>query len=383
MTTHPLLILCILCLIVAFCEWLARQPYFRQLGTALLVILLTALLANMGVLPSSSGPSEVYDGIFTYVAPISIFFLMLGVNLKSVRRAGPTMIGLFLAGAVGTLVGVALAFGLLDLKAILGEKYFAIGGMLTGTYIGGSMNFNAVALTYSVAREGTLYAATTAADNIITAIWIVATLAMPALLNRWLGRRAAPVPQRKQKSTLPTDDFDDQETVEPRDLGILLALALGAVYVSGLVTRQFPFIPSILTITTLALLLAQLPAIERLRGSRVLGMFLIYLFLAVIGAYCDIPALIQDGQVALWLLAVITFVVLVHAVFIVAVGWYFKLEWVLVAVASQANIGGSSSALALARSLGRPDLQLPAILIGTLGNALGTYAGFIIAEWLR
>jgi uncharacterized membrane protein len=383
MTTHPLLILCILCLIVAFCEWLARQPYFRQLGTALLVILLTALLANLGVLPSSSGPSEVYDGIFTYVAPISIFFLMLGVNLKSVRRAGPTMIGLFLAGAVGTLVGVALAFGLLDLKAILGEKYFAIGGMLTGTYIGGSMNFNAVALTYSVAREGTLYAATTAADNIITAIWIVATLAMPALLGRWLGHRVAPVPSPKPKSTLPSEDFDDTETVEPQDLGVLLALALGAVYVSGLVTRQFPFIPSILTITTLALLLAQLPAIERLKGSRVLGMFLIYLFLAVIGAYCDIPALIQDGQVALWLLAVITFVVLVHAVFIVAVGWYFKLDWVLVAVASQANIGGSSSALALARSLGRPDLQLPAILIGTLGNALGTYAGFIIAEWLR
>ncbi len=52
------------------------------------------------------------------------------------------------------------------------------------------------------------------------------------------------------------------------------------------------------------------------------------------------------------------------------------------AVASQANIGGGTSALALARSLNRPDLVLPAILIGSLGLALGTYLGFFTAEHL-
>jgi len=49
------------------------------------------------------------------------------------------------------------------------------------------------------------------------------------------------------------------------------------------------------------------------------------------------------------------------------------------AVASQANIGGGTTALALARSLGRPDLELPAILAGSVGTALGTYAGFLVA----
>ena len=39
--------------------------------------------------------------------------------------------------------------------------------------------------------------------------------------------------------------------------------------------------------------------------------------------------------------------------------------------------------VALARSLGRPDLVLPAILVGSLGTALGTYLGFAVAEWLR
>jgi uncharacterized membrane protein len=52
------------------------------------------------------------------------------------------------------------------------------------------------------------------------------------------------------------------------------------------------------------------------------------------------------------------------------------------AVASQANIGGGTSALALARSLGRRDLVLPAILVGSLGTALGTYLGLAVAEAL-
>jgi len=61
------------------------------------------------------------------------------------------------------------------------------------------------------------------------------------------------------------------------------------------------------------------------------------------------------------------------------VGLLFRQDWDVVAVASQANIGGSTSALALAKSLGRTDLLLPAILVGSLGNGVGTYLGFAVA----
>ena len=59
--------------------------------------------------------------------------------------------------------------------------------------------------------------------------------------------------------------------------------------------------------------------------------------------------------------------------------WLFKLDLESAAVASQANIGGGTSALVLAKSLGREDLVLPAILIGSLGNAVGTFLGFLVA----
>ncbi len=381
MTTHPLFVLAVLCLNVVICEWLATKPYFRHLGTALMVILLTALTANLGLIPSSSPPSVVYDGIFTYVAPISIFLLMLSVNLKSIRRAGPSMIGLFLVGALGTVLGVVVAIKMVDASTLLGEKYYALAGMLTGTYTGGSLNFNAVALHYGMAREGTLYAATTAADNIITALWMIATLALPALLR---GKKGKPKEKAKTETTTTAPNtFDEQETINPKDIGLLTALAFGAVFLADWVATILPALPTILTITTVALVLAQFPVVGRLRGSRVLGMFMIYLFLAVIGAYCDVPALLQDGTLAIWLLIIICTIVLVHAALLIGVAKLLKQDADVVAIASQANIGGSSSALALARSLGRPDLQLPAILVGTLGNGLGTYLGFAVAEWLR
>ena len=42
----------------------------------------------------------------------------------------------------------------------------------------------------------------------------------------------------------------------------------------------------------------------------------------------------------------------------------------MVAIASQTNIGGGASAIALAETLKRNELILPSILMGTLGNAI-------------
>jgi uncharacterized membrane protein len=39
--------------------------------------------------------------------------------------------------------------------------------------------------------------------------------------------------------------------------------------------------------------------------------------------------------------------------------------------------------VAIVRGLRRTDLLLPGILVGSLGNAIGTYAGFLMAWWLQ
>lgn len=376
---NSLFVLAVLCLIVVITELLVRHTFLRHFGTALLVILITAIIANIGILPAGSSaenPVPVYDGIFSYLAPISIFWLLLRVNLKDILKAGLPLVLLFIIGALGTTLGVVVGMTAINGAENIGEYYAAVGGMFTGTYTGGSINFNAVALHYNIVREGVLYGGSVAVDNIITAIWMIATLALPRLLsNFWPNKKL-----NKNKNEGPlTGIEEDTENLHPIDLGIVLAMGIGALFISNYLA-EISGVPSIIIITIIALIIAQFPASQKIKGAQVLGMFSVYLFLAVIGAFCDVQALNQLGALGFVLLGMAATAVLVHAIFTYGAARIMKMDLDMASVVSQANIGGGTSALALARSLGRQDLVLPAVLLGSLGNAIGTFLGFWVAE---
>ena len=383
MTREPLYILAVLSVVVAASEWLVRRTRLRHLGTALLVILVTAVIANLGVIPAGSSdeaPVPVYDAIFAYIAPLGIFWLLLGCNLRDILKAGAPLIALFLIGSAGVMLGAVIGIHLFGGMRALTQLYAPVAGMFAATYIGGSINFNAIALNYDVMRDGTLYAGSVVVDNIVTTAWMIATLALPRLLlPLWPGRTA----HASTHEPL-TAITQDTETLHPFDLGVVLALGLSAVFLSNVVaasTARAGFaVPSIITLTILALVLAQVPIVTRVRGKRLLGMFAVYLFLAVIGAFCDIARLAGLGQLGVWLLAFAATLVLVHGVVTFTAARLLRLDPQLAAVASQANVGGGTSALAVARSLGRDDLVLPAVLVGSLGNAIGTFLGFWVVR---
>lgn len=372
MFTDTLSILAILCLNIVISEWLCQKPFFQQIGTGLLVIILTAIVANLGIIPASTPATPLYEGIFTYIAPLSIFLMLLNVNLSSLKKAGKPMLTMFLIGSFATMTGALVAMWFVNGKAQIGEMFYAIGGMYTGTYIGGSMNFNAVALHYGVSQQGSLFSAATVADNIISALWVVATLALPQILNKKFPRKLLMDVTEETKAE--THNYtSDIESVRPFDLAFLIVISLVGIRFSTWLSSQIPQIPTILWLTTIALVLAQIPAVNRLKGHKLLGLLGVYLFLAVIGAYCDVPALLKDGDLAIVLLVFVTILVIVHGLIVYGLGALFKQDWDIISIASQANVGGSTSAMALSRSLNRTDLTLPGILVGALGNATGTY----------
>jgi len=378
MLSNPLYIAAVLCAAIAASEWLVRYTWLKHLGTALLVILVAAVLANTGVIPSASNAPPLYAGVFRYVAPAGIFLLLLEVNLRQLKNAGLPMLLMFGIGSAATVAGVFLGLAAADAATRL-PMYAAIGGMFTGTYTGGAINFNAVALHFDVMSNGNLFAGAVAVDNIMTAIWMVCTLALPRVLWLWRPARKIPV----DTASVNSDHDDDARRLSPLGLAVLLGMTAGALWFSELgaawLATMGVAVPSILILTTLALVLAQLPIARNLTGGRLVGMFFVYLFLAVIGAYCDLGAVREIGELGLVLFGFVTVLVLVHGLLTFGAGALFRVDWDVVAVASQANIGGSTSALALARSLNRGDLLLPAILVGSLGNATGTYLGFLVA----
>ncbi|MFT7150861.1 MAG: putative membrane protein, partial [Nonlabens sp.] len=99
MIQNPIYILAFLCFLIFLSEWLCKYTKLKHLSSSLLVILLGAVFANFGLIPSASNATPVYDAIFQYVAPASIFFLLLGVNLKQLKQAGMPMLIAFGVGA--------------------------------------------------------------------------------------------------------------------------------------------------------------------------------------------------------------------------------------------------------------------------------------------
>jgi len=102
---------------------------------------------------------------------------------------------------------------------------------------------------------------------------------------------------------------------------------------------------------------------------------------AVAGTCCDIGALARMGGLGAMLLLFVILAVLIHGLVVFGLGSWIGLEQEVLAVASSANIGGATTTLPIAEGLKRPDLLLPGIVAGSLGAALGTYAGFAMA-WL-
>jgi len=394
----PTFILCILGANIVLAEVLCRYTLFRHFGTTMTVMMTAAITANLGIIPHEDTP--LYNGVFQYVAPMCIFCLLLCVNLKDLRKAGGPMIAIFLLGSVGTVLGVVVGMWLVDGREVFGEFYRGIGGTYVATYTGGAANFNALAQGYSIDQKSpALFATMNAVDAFYTLVWMVFTFSIPRLSLYLRGRKDPSAKILLEERELISGVEDDTETVHPLDLACLTTVTAGAVWFARLAADgSARALTSLLSnweltidsrgmfyilLTTIALVIAQIPRAKRfLRGAQMLGMFAMYLFLAVLGAYCNIGVIAKQGDTAIYLLQFVAVVIGCHGLVSFAGGALLRLDFDMIAVASQANIGGATTALGLARTLGRKDLVLPGILVGALGYAVGTYLGFFTAEIL-
>ncbi|MFT7258809.1 MAG: putative membrane protein [Glaciecola sp.] len=378
--TSNFVVLGILCFLILLGQYIAKTKWGKPIGAALIVILLGALFANLNLIPSASNAIGLYSAIFHYIAPVSIFYLVLGVNLQEIKNAGLPMIGLFLLGSAATVIGVIFSYYLIDPSSSLGEFSSPMAGMIAGTYTGGSINFNAVALHYKVNETGILYAGAIAVDNVITTVWVIATLMIPKVMHSiWPGKK---IHAKVSSSTdLKSEHVNDTKD-NFQELYYLIPLGFAAFIVTELVALVIPQIPSILTITTIGIILAQLPVFRKLKMARNLGLYLVYLFLVVIGAFCELEAIGQLGDVGITLMLFFGLTIVIHGTIMLTVGRLFFADWQMIAIASQANVGGGTTAMALAESMDRKELIVPSILVGSLGGAIGTYLGFSVAGLL-
>ena len=350
--------------------WLSwRWSWGRRLGMTMLVLLLGVAIRNL----TGWQPDETVSGwVSGPLTSLAIAELLLAIKLKTVLLRSKQLLPLFGVALLATLGGVLI--GAVLLAGPLGEQRSTLAGLYTATFSGGTLNFVSVGRTLS--PSPTLLALATAADQIVFTLWFIVSLG--------LGRRhrtlaAGEVSAQASPAALPAS------LGEVVSSGWLEALVWGlvALFASDLIRHALALtgleIPSIVVLTSVALLMAQLPGAQKRYSCYGLGLFMIQPFFVVIGLGTPLAGVLAEGR---WILVYAAIVVAAHAVAVLLLHRLNRLTLPELLVASQAAIGGPSTALALATGLDRDDLAVAGVALGLLGYVIGTYLGVAVAAWV-
>jgi uncharacterized membrane protein len=345
-----------------------------KLSAVVVSILTTFTLSNLYIIPINS---PTYDIVWSYLVPLAVPLLLFKANIRRIiKEAGPTLIA-FGIGAVGTIVGTIIAFKTIP----LGEEGWKLAGIFCSTYIGGSMNYVATSEALHL-HSGDMLTAGVAADNLVMTLYFLILFALPGI--GFLKKHFKNKHQEKAEETEANEVIETgSENPDLLDMGKGLSIGLLSAAVSFYLQDLIGIKGSaILIITLLVVTAATLfpKQMNTIKGADQIGTFLMQIFFAAIGASANVLIVLKVGPV-LFLFAGL--ILLVHLIFILTFGRIFNLDLAEIVIASNANMGGPTTAAAMAVGRRWKSLVIPAILCGTLGYAIATFIGVGMAYWLH
>jgi len=354
--------------------WADSTRIGKQVSGIGIMLVIAMLLGNFGIIPHAA---PTYETVWGFLVPAAVPLLLLKANLRRIIPETGPMLGAYFLGVAGTLIGAVIGLWVLP----LGSTGPDLAGILSATYIGGSMNFAAVAEALEF-TEKTLLTAALAADNVVGTLHILVVALIPsvAILRRWI-----PSPIIETSEAPMHDEIAADDEVIPFDpthicLALTISLAISAIGygIAGVLN-----IPNygILFITAITLLVANVfhHQLENLHGAFETGILMMYVFFATIGAGADVAVMIEAG-VMVFVYA--SFIIMIHLVVIVLGAKLFKMDLAEIVIASLACIGGPVAPAAISASRGWRTLVTPGLMVGIMGYAIANFVGVGLASLL-
>ncbi|MDU5223940.1 MAG: DUF819 family protein [Finegoldia magna] len=386
----------ILWAVLASCAALAiyleqKYTWASKVTGCILALTFTLILSNLKIIPTEA---PVYDAVWDYVVPLAVPMLLFNADIKKIGRDSGRVLIIYLFSGIGTILGGFVAyFALKNAIPALND----IVPMFVGTYTGGSVNFVAMSQQYKV--PGATVSAALVADNLLMALYFFTLMALPtmAVINKHYKMPLVNALEEQSESdkeankTMAAKYWGAKE-ISLKDIAFTVALSFVIVAISdklatvfgdlfkgeGAVSAIFGGLlgNKYLLMTTFTMILASVfpKQISSIRGSQEIGTFLIYLFFAVIGAPASIGLILRESPL---LLVFALIVVLINLIVSLIFGKLFKFNIEEIIIASNANVGGPTTAAAMAVSKGWTELIVPALLVGTLGYVIGNYYGIL------
>lgn len=364
----------VLLLAAAIGFWAERTRWGAKLSGAAVTILVTFILSNLRIIPVSS---PTYDVVWSDLVPLAIPLLLFKADLVRILRAtGPTLVA-FLLGIVATVIGTMVAYYLLP----LGANGWQWAGVFCATHVGGVIGFSPVAKTLGLYSEDALSAGM-AVENLVMSFYLVLLFILPStkLMGRIFPARCSDPINIKQVNIA---NSQDREILRPLDITLSLSIS-ALVCAGGYGAADWLGLSEIriFIITALMITLATIFShdLEKIRSADQIGMLLLQVFFAAIGASGNIQSVLARRPILLIFAALI---VVIHLLILLLAGRLLRLELVNLAIASNAGVGGPATAAAMAKVKGWDRLIVPGIVCGTLGYAISSFIGVSLGYFLR
>lgn len=349
-----------------------RTRIGAHLTGAVIAILAAIIAANLRVIPHSA---PAMDFVFAYFVPVLIPLFLFKANLRAIFFETTRMAMAFLIASAGTIAGVLFAVSLLDLGSLAGGaatdpalREAGIAGLFTSTYIGGSVNYAALAEITGLGTDRSFLSAATATDNLFSAVFLSVLAMLPGW--KWLARRFSKHEHGEEHAVATPGD-----SITAASITLALATAISFVAVGDAITAWIGE-PSaryaVITVLVVAAATLFPHWMEKLRGGFEVGVGLAFVFFAAIAAGADLVAMIR---IAPLLVVLVVILLSIHLAILLGVGRLAGLTLPELVTASNAAILGATTAPALAAARGWHDLVTPGVLVGVLGYAIGTLAG--------
>lgn len=360
-----------------------RARWAAKIPGAVIALLIAIAASNIGLVPLDA---PVYDAVWGIIVPMAIPLLLFQLNLHAVFKESRRLLILFLISSVGTVLGTFIAYFMLQAHI---PELAKIAGMISASYTGGSVNFAAMAA--QLQPSDSMKSAAIVADNLMMACYfiILITLAGSPAVRRIWGS-SEPNTNNNPESNHAADYWQGK-AISLQNIAMALGSAALVVAISFSLSGYLKtligtpdniilallvglFTDKYLLLTTLTFLLVLLcpKGMASLNGSQELGTYCIYIFFVVIGIPASIPIIIQNAP----LLFIFTLTIaLINLIVTLIAGKLFKYNIEEITLACNANIGGPTTAAALAISQGWRNLVGPIMIIGVVGYVIGNYIG--------